>query len=188
MKTAARLALPLLCVLYYPGTSRAAEDSNRWDPYRFLVGDWVGEGSGKPGTGTGQCSFAFDLQGKIMVRKNLAEYPTAQGRPVSKHEDLMVIYWDERSKSMHAVYFDSEDHVINYKTKLSDDKQTLTFVSVPLEGSPRFRLSYSKLPQGALRINFEIAPPGQPDGFKTYVEGVLNRRDRETANQGDKKR
>ena len=38
--------------------------------------------------------------------------------------------------------------------------------------NPRFRLSYSKGKDDAITIKFEAAPPGKPDGFKTYLEGL----------------
>ena len=42
------------------GSPQAAADA--WGSIRFLVGDWVGEGSGNPGEGSGFVSFRFDLE------------------------------------------------------------------------------------------------------------------------------
>ena len=77
------------------------------------MGDWVGEG-GRPGQGTGRFSFRWDLQKHVLVRRGSAEFPAAQGRPVTVHEDLMVIYPAPGSSGFRAVYFDNEGHVINY--------------------------------------------------------------------------
>ena len=63
-------------------------------PLDFLLGDWVAEGGGAPGQGTGGFSFAPDLQRAIVVRKSYAEYPATKDRPTYRHDDLMVIYKD----------------------------------------------------------------------------------------------
>jgi hypothetical protein len=150
-------------------------DDDPWKPYDFLIGEWAGEGSGEPGKGSGVFSFSWDLQKKVLVRRNRAEIPAAQGRPASSHEDLMVIYQGEGGGSKRAIYFDNEGHVINYVATVSEDQQTFTFLSDATPGAPRFRLSYTKEKNDAVQIKFEIAPPGKPDGFKTYLEGKARR-------------
>lgn len=74
------------------GSPQAAADA--WGSIRFLVGDWVGEGSGKPGQGRGSFSFRFDLEQKILVRRNHSEYPAAGEKPAIVHDHLMVCYPD----------------------------------------------------------------------------------------------
>ena len=59
------------------------------DDLRPLVGEWVGEGTGKPGEGTGAFSFAPSLDGRILVRNNRADYPAAEKKPATTHMDLM---------------------------------------------------------------------------------------------------
>jgi len=144
-----------------------------WAPFQFLIGNWVGEG--KEGQGSGYFSLTPDLQGKVLVRKNHAELPAANG-PAAVHEDLMVIYKSEDGKSAKAIYFDSEDHVIHYMVTASPDQKTLTFVSAPTASAPRFRLIYQKESEDRIGIKFEIAPPGKPDEFKTYLEGKARKK------------
>jgi hypothetical protein len=167
-------ATPML-VAFSIGIATAASADDTWQPYQFLVGEWTGDGGGQPGKGSGQFSFGWDLQGKVLVRRNLAKYPAAQGRFAFTHEDLMVIYRADQDLRTRAIYFDSEGHVINYAAAFSGDKGTLTFLSDAAPSSPRFRLSYTKGADDSLRIKFEIAPPGKPDGFKTYLEGSAHR-------------
>jgi len=157
------------------GTAAAAPDDDAWKPYRFLVGDWTGEGSGEPGKGSGRFSFAWDLQEKVLLRRNRTEYPATKDRPAVLHEDLMVIYRADRDGPTKAIYFDSEGHVINYAVTFSDDKRALTFLSDAVPNAPRFRLSYTKGADEAIKIKFEIAPPGKPEGFRTYLEGSAQR-------------
>ena len=83
---AAAVALPLL---YLPGSStEPAAGDDPWACYRFLIGEWAGEGSGQPGQGKGAFSLAPDLQGKILLRKNHAEYPASGDRPAAAHDGV----------------------------------------------------------------------------------------------------
>ena len=172
-KVIARILFSLLFILA-GGTLQAQAKDDLWEPFRFLIGDWVGEG--KEGQGSGYFSLTPDLQGKVLLRKNHAELPAANGRPAAVHEDLMVIYKSEDGKSHKAIYFDSEDHVINYTVTSSPDKQTLTFISAAAPHAPPFRLSYQKKAEDRVGIKFEIAPPGKPEEFNTYLEGKARKK------------
>jgi hypothetical protein len=147
-----------------------------WDAFRFLVGDWVGDGTGIPGKATGGFSFAYDLQGQVLVRKNYANYPPTKDRPAFSHDDLMVVYQEPGGKQIKASYFDSEGHVIQYAVKFSDDGGTLTFLSDPLPSTPRFRFTYIKKEPDVLALQFDIAPPGKPEAFSTYVSAIARRK------------
>jgi hypothetical protein len=188
MMTAARgpLASVLVLLLVAAGTGPARAGDDPWGPCRDLVGDWVGEGGGRTGGGAGRFSFAWDLREKVLVRRNRAEFPAAPGRPAASHEDLMVIYRGDGGGPLRAAYFDSEGHVIHYSVTSSADQRTLTFLSDPAPSSPRFRLSYVKGEGDTVRITFEIAPPGKPGDFKTYLEGRA-RRERRPASKSDQK-
>jgi len=174
-----RLALPmaLFSVIFWAGKpGPAQEKSDPWADYRFLLGDWVGEGEGEPGKATAQFAFATELDGKVLVRKHRAEIPAAGGRPAAKHEDLLIVYRGTDGKRTKAIYFDNEDHVIQYTVTPSDDKKSLVFLSDPDPSAPRFRLTYTKDKDESLKIKFEFAPPGKPDEFKTYVEGSARKK------------
>src|SRR5579859_6379984 len=81
---------------------------DEWADWKGLLGNWVGtDGTGAPGKASGGgCSFATDLQGKVIVRKNHAEYPAANGRPAVVHDDLMIIF--RRGSAVRATYYDSD--------------------------------------------------------------------------------
>jgi hypothetical protein len=127
----------------------ASAQTDPWKDLQFLSGEWVAEGA------PGACSFTFDLQRKIIVRKNLSEAPT-------RHEDLMVIYVE---KDLKAIYFDNEGHVIHYTVEAGPDM--VRFVS------DQYRLTYRKTGE-KLALDFEIAPPGKP--FANYLHATLRRK------------
>jgi len=155
--------------------SQAPKDAANWDAFRFLLGDWVGEGTGAPGEATGGFSFSFDLEGKILVRRNRADYPATKDKPAYSHTDLMVIYRDANSQPTRAIYFDNEGHVINYSVSFSNDRNALTFLGDPSPSAPRFRFTYNKVKNG-MTFQFDIAPPGKPEAFNKYLEGTLHRK------------
>jgi hypothetical protein len=154
--------------------AQAAKEAPNWDAFRFLLGEWVGEGAGAPGEATGGFSFNFDLDGKILVRRNRADYPATKDKPAYSHTDLMVIYLEP--EAMRAIYFDNEGHVIHYAVSLSQDKTTVTFLSDPSPSAPRFRFTYNKAKNDSMTFQFDMAPPGKPDAFLKYLEGTLRRK------------
>src|SRR6202043_3487814 len=87
---------------------------HRWAPLAFLIGEWTGEGGGGPGQGSGGFSFLPDQGGKILVRKNRADYAATKDRPAFSHTDLMIVYNEQGETKLRAIYFDMEDHVIHY--------------------------------------------------------------------------
>jgi hypothetical protein len=151
----------------------AAPAGDPFSALQFLMGDWVADGPAA--AGSGHFEFTLDVQGQILVRRNHSEAPAANGRPATNHDDLMVIYSEGSPTATHAIYFDNEGHVIRYAVD-SSAAGAVAFLSEATVGAPRFRLSYSKLPDGRLAGKFEIAPPGKPEELKTYLEWVAKKK------------
>jgi len=154
------LAAALLC----------AQSKPNWESWQFLIGDWVGEGTGEPGSGTGGFKFELQLDRQILVRQNHAEYPATQNKPAYSHQDLMVVY--PEGSTWRAVYFDNEGHVIHYAAEFRPDGG-VTFTSTEPASGPRFQLTYTKSAPNKVGIEFAIAPPGKP--FTPYIHAVAHR-------------
>ena len=166
----------VLFFLLFLNTILFAQPSGKapnWDAWNFLMGEWKGEGGGDPGQGSGIFSFAPDLDYTIITRKNHAVYPATKDRPAFTHDDVMTIY--QSGNSTKAIYFDNEGHTINYTAEFSKDSNAVIFLSDLIPSTPRFRLTYTKVESGIVRITFEIASPTQPDKFSMYLEGIANR-------------
>src|SRR5262252_7525043 len=162
----------LLLLLYVPSPVRSFPQLNKeadsWEAFRFLVGEWVGKGSGSPGEATGAFSFSFDLEEKILVRKNRADYPATKDKPAYSHTDLMVIY--KEGPEIRAIYFDNEGHTIHYAVTISKDLPTrITFLGDISTSAPRFRFVYSKINNNNMTFQFDVAPPGEPEAFTKYL-------------------
>lgn len=148
----------------------AASKVEAFAPVRFLVGEWKGEGDGLPGQSTGMATFRFELEGKALVRRSHADYPAANGRPASHHEDLLTLY--SEGGQLKALYLDNEDHVIRYLVSAVPDG--VAFTSEPAPG-PRFRLTYLRKAEALVTVRFEMASPATPEAFKTYLEAATRR-------------
>jgi len=171
--------LALLVLLYLPLPVRSFSQLNKqadnWEAFRFLIGEWVGKGTGSPGEAGGAFSFSLDLEEKILVRRNRADYPATKDKPAYSHTDLMVIY--KEGTETRAIYFDNEGHTIHYAVTVSKDMPTrVTFLSEISTSAPRFRFIYSKINNDNMTFQFDIAPPGKPEAFARYLEGSLVRK------------
>jgi len=129
-------------LLLFVSISIHAQDP--WKALQFLTGEWVADG--------GACSFSFDLERKVLVRKSYN----------GPHHDLMVVYLE---KGLKAIYFDNEDHVIHYQVEAGP-------VSVQFLNE-QYRLTYRKN-DDQLTMDFDIAPPGKP--FSNYLHATLRRK------------
>jgi len=175
MKRLTLLALLLLLLNLPVRSSPQLKEADKWEPFRFIVGEWVGKGTGSPGEAAGAFSFSFDLDEKVLVRKNRADYPATKDKPAYSHTDLMVIY--KEGPETRAIYFDNEGHTIHYAVTVSNDLPTrITFLGDISTSAPRFRFIYSKINNDNMTFQFDIAPPGKPEAFAKYLEGSLMRR------------
>jgi len=168
-----RCLLPLAILVCL--NAAPADKPSGWGPVEYLVGDWTGEGGGAPGQGSGSFSFQPDLQGKILVRRNRAEYRATKERGAFVHDDLMVVYRDTPEAAPRAIYYDSEGHTIRYEVQAPPVGGEIVFVSGAEPSAPRYRLTYTRVDQARVKIKFEIAPPGHPEQFAAYIEARAHR-------------
>ncbi len=147
-----------------------------WAAFRFLLGDWIAvEGSGKPGEAvSGGFSFSFDLGGKILVRRNRADYaPKAGEKAGLSHQDLLTLYQLSEETQCRAFYVDNEGHAIHYLVTLPKDGHVM-FESEASQKGPRFRLEHQLYADRSMTITFSIAMPGGE--FQVYTKGVARRK------------
>jgi hypothetical protein len=144
-----------------------------WKELEFLLGEWTAEGGGQPGQGIGSVRFTFELGGSILVRRNHLDFAATPSAPAFAHDDLLITFREE-SGELGAIYFDNEGHTIHYRVTFQPDGRVV-YISEALPGAPRFRMSYLKDRSGGYATRFEIAPPGDPEGFVVHVEGPARR-------------
>ena len=177
MRVAAISALFLVVSVFASSPMiHAQQPAATMDALKFLLGNWVGEGSAETGQpGAGSCSFELGLQDKVIVRTNHAQYPPSEGRPAIVHDDLMIIYLDQARHQLRAFYTDNEGHVIHYTVLPAPDGKNVMFLGDVDPGSRRYRLSYTIAQPDHMTIQFEMAPPDKPDQFQKFIEGRLRK-------------
>jgi hypothetical protein len=143
-------------------------------PLEFLTGDWEGSGSGTPGQGQGGTTFAPGLQDRVLIRTNVAITAASGTTPASRHDDLMIVYVDERG-AVRADYYDNEGHVIRYAVTSPRPGQAV-FTSDATAAGPQYRLTYDARPSGVVSGTFAIAPPGKPGAFSPYLTWEMKRK------------
>lgn len=146
-----------------------------WSAFALLLGEWSGEGGGDPGQGSGSFTFRPELDGRILLRANYADYPATAERPAFSHQDLMVVYRNAGDPRLRAIYFDSEGHVIQYAVTASADGDTVQFLSDVSPAAPTYRLTYTRKGPDTLAVTFDIAPAGAPDQFATYIRSTARK-------------
>jgi len=163
------LIVPVILLFAMIQPLLAQDAGTGWEKWQYLLGEWKGEGSGQPGTGSGSYTLKPKLGGCILERKGVTDIPATNGRPAVHHEDVMIIYKNMEGNPVRSIYFDNENHVINYDISYAENK--IILVSEVNPATPRFRLTYEKLEDKLMNIRFEMAMPNAPEEFKMYLEG-----------------
>lgn len=161
--------LSILLLFVFACSAAAQSDSTLSLRWKWLVGNWKGEGKGKPGKGYGGFSLQEQLGGKVLLRQSRSVYPASATMPTVVHEDLTTIY--STTNGDRAMYFDNEGHKINYAITYSPGKIMLNTDLV--QGLPLFRLSYTHVDDRTIRVRFEMAQDGEH--FMTYTDGVCKK-------------
>jgi hypothetical protein len=160
--------LTIICMLLLSAVHvTQGEEPDPLAPLRFLLGEWQAIDGSSSSNAAGRYTFSETLHGRLISRTSWAEYPARNGRPASRHDDFMTIYV-EADSMLKADYYDNEGHIIRYAVHVLADRN-VEFVSLSNGTSPQYRLSYSLKHDGVLTGRFEIAPPGKPDAFSTYL-------------------
>ncbi|MGD1044395.1 MAG: hypothetical protein ABR936_03580 [Bacteroidota bacterium] len=173
-KTRIQILFIVIGLIFIQATAQQSLPKPDWSAFQFLMGEWTGEGSGNPGQGNGIFTFSLDLQDRILIRRNQSDYPETKTHAAFSHNDLMVIY-QAIGQPVRAIYFDNEDHAIQYNINISENGKSITFINDSLPARPRFQLTYTSLAEDSLLITFEIAPLDKPNNFSKYLEGRAHR-------------
>lgn len=136
----------------------------------FLLGTW--DAAPDPVSGTGSCTFAMSLQDHAIVRTNHADTPASNGRPATKHDDLMLIY--REGAAIKADYYDNEDRAIHYVVSMPS-ANVAVFEAPSGATSPGYRLTYGLDSPRVVSGKFEFSAPGTAT-FATYLSWQMKKR------------
>jgi len=153
----------ILIALLVQSLSINAQQDDKWENWKPLIGNWKGEGIGIPGEGTGSFSFTFDLDQKILVRKSNYDY--LGDKMYTTFSDMMIIYLVDGTPSR-AIFFNHEGFSRTYSISYSGKTITLITEKIPL--TPVFKLTYTLIDDSTVTLKYEIARDSE--NFTTYSE------------------
>ena len=154
------LILVALLMLFF---SVNAQEADKWEKWKPLIGNWSGEGSGISGEGTGSFSFTFDLNQNVLIRKSSYHYIMEKMNII--FEDLMIIYLVDGIPAK-AIFFNDDGFSRIYSISYSD--KTITLITEKLPQIPVFKLTYTFIDDSNITLKFEISRDGV--NFMTYSE------------------
>ena len=167
--------LLFLLITFSAGQAQQSQHSDEWRDFKFVLGEWSWAGGGQPGQGKGTSSFEPDLNGTVLVRKVHLDYPASKERAAFAHDDVLYVYHDPQDNSVRGLFFDNEGHVIRYSVAVGPGPDSIQFLSDAAPSGTRCRMTYRRVGPDSVTEKFEIAPPGKPDDFATYVEFVAKK-------------
>jgi hypothetical protein len=150
-----------------------------WEPLRFFVGSWTGEGSGQPGTSTLQRDYRFILRDRFLEARSTSMYLPQPKNPKGEvHEELGLFSWDRIQRRFLLRQFHVEGFVNHYLAdSVRSGGDSLVFTTVSIENLPvgfRAREVYRIHGPDEFTERFEIAEPGKD--FVVYSQARLRRK------------
>ena len=150
-----------------------------WEPLRFFVGEWEGEGEGRPGVSKVGREYKFVLQDRFLEARNKSIYEPQEDNPKGEiHEDWGLFSYDEGREKIVFRQFHAEGFVNRYVLdSLSADGKTLVFVTEAIENFwPKWRAreEYRIINDNEFTETFELAPPEQE--FELYMTNHFKRK------------
>ena len=147
-----------------------AETSNgereKWDNFRYFLGNWTGSGSGKPGVSSVERSYTLILSDQFIQIEDRAVYEPQEANPSGEiHEELGFISYD-KGRSQYALReFHVEGFVNQYMLgQDTNDGTIFNFVSESIENIDpgwQARTRLEVLSEDSFRETFDLAGPGQ---------------------------
>ena len=164
-------AILLTAVLIMPmfAVAQTEQESDLWQPLRFLVGSWQGKGEGMSGHSDVNQDFEFVLDGQFLRMQTRSVFEPQEKNPKGEiHEDLAFFSYDKIRETFVLRAFYVEGFVNTYLlSDISDDGTVLTFETEAVENAPpgtEAKLVFKKIKDVEIEGSFLVAFPGQEFG------------------------
>lgn len=161
-------------------TDQTSDKPDVWEPFRYFLGSWTGNTSGKPGTGSNSRTYSLILGGQFIEVKGRSSFEPQERNPSGEvHEELGLLSYD-RGRSRYVLReFHVEGFVNQYVLEPpAPESQTMVFVTEAIENIPpgwQARTTLEILSPHTFRETFELAGPGKP--WACYITSELHRDD-----------
>ena len=171
-----------LLLLVQAGTVSAQDRSEPdiWEPFRYFLGAWDGQETGKAGIGKGQRRYEFILDGRYLHFKNESVFEAQEKNPEGEvHGDWTFFSYDMRRQKFVLREFHSEGFVNQYVLDtISTDGKWIVFVTEAIENIPsgfRARVTYAIDDEKRFVETFQLASPGKD--YSPILKNTWTRRE-----------
>lgn len=155
------------------------DQENVWEPLKYFVGSWEGQGTGKWGISTAEKVNEFIMNGQYLFTKHKSVYKPQEKNPKGEVFEQWAFYsYDKNREKFVFRAFNIEGFVSQYLLdSLSTDGTTFIFVTESSENLPvgfRARLTYSIINDDEYKETFELGFPGKE--LEIYLENSWKRK------------
>lgn len=103
------LILIIFCTAIY------AQENDKWQPLDYFIGTWIGQSTGKAGTGIGERTYEYIMKGTFLYYKNIMKFEPQEQNPEGEtHEDWGIFSTDSDRNKFILRQFNIEDFVNRY--------------------------------------------------------------------------
>jgi len=170
-----------MLVLLLMGVSAvfAAEPAkvDRWQPVRFMLGNWQGEAQGEPGIGKVDRTYELVLGDRFIEEHNTSSYEARPGKQPEIHHHRSFLSYDKSRQAVMLRQFHEEGFVLLYALNPASTATKVVFDSVTFENFSnewKARETYEVISGDEFVETFELAAPGKD--FEIYSRTHLRRR------------
>jgi hypothetical protein len=162
-----------------PSPQPPSKKPHPWQPVRVLLGSWVGDAQGQPGSGKSERDYRLTLKDRFIQVNGKSTYPPQDKNPKGEvHEDVGFLSYDKAAQKLVFRQFHVEGFVNHYVLdSVSADGRTIVFVTTAIENIPtgwRARETYRIVSDDEFVETFALAEPGKD--FATYSETRFRRK------------
>lgn len=154
-------------------TVAVAQTASPLAPIEFMIGEWHGKSSGRPGEGTVHRVCERVLNDRFIECRSTVTYPPQEKNPKGEvHVERAFFSYDKAAKTIRLRQFHGESFVVTY----SADEAGRVFVSDHVENTPagwRARETYETPSADKWIERFDLAAAGKE--FTTYSSSTLER-------------
>lgn len=158
-----------------PGFGSATDP---WRPVKRLLGDWVGEAKGQPGTGSVTRQYRLVLGGRFVQESSESRYLATERHPLGElHQHWAMFSLDTARQAVVLRQFHLEGIVTTLLQSHPVEGAALVFESQGFENFPphwKARTRYEFVSADEFFEVFELAAPGQ--AYQRYTRIHFRRR------------
>lgn len=171
--------LILLALLVPSAACSQTSGADPWSPMRFFEGSWTGHETGRAGTGKGERTYEFIMEGTYLYFRNVSRFEPQEKNPEGEtHEDWTFYSYDGGRGVLVMRQFNIEGFVNTFAAdSVSAGGTFIRFTSEASENAPpglQARMTYHITGEDSFTETFELA---MPDGaFSVWLENHWTRK------------